>query len=50
MGGAFWVAVDGFSLRSLSGGDGDGEESMSGHVQEGRFRWTTHVDKQPNFL
>ena len=44
-----WV-VDGFSLGSLSGGDGDGQETTPGHVQQGRFRWTTHFVKQPHFL
>jgi hypothetical protein len=29
-------AVDGFSLGPLSGGDGVGEEKVSGQVQQGR--------------
>ena len=43
MGRCFGWVMDGFSLGPLSDGDGDGEETTSGHVQEGRFRWTTHV-------
>ena len=36
-GGCFGWVVDGISLGSLSGGDGDGEEKTPGHVQQGRF-------------
>jgi hypothetical protein len=32
MGGRFGWVVDGFSLGSLSGRDGDGEETTSGHI------------------
>ena len=50
MGGRFGWVVDGFSLGPLSGGDGDGEETTTGHVHQGRFRWTTHVGKHPPFV
>ena len=50
MRGCFRWVVDGFSLGPLSGGDGDGEETTPGHVHQGRFRWTTHIVKQPHFL
>ena len=50
MGGRLGLVGDGFSLGPLSGGDEDGEETTSGHVQQVRFRWTTRVVKHPHFL
>ena len=34
MGGAFWVGCGWFFFGALVGGDGGGEETMSGHVQQ----------------
>ena len=39
-----------FFFGALVGGDGGGEETMSGHVQQGRFCWTTHIVKHPHFM
>ena len=50
MGGRFGWVVDVFFLGPLSGGDGDGEETTSGHVHQGRFRWTTRIVKHLHFF